>query len=125
MELSVFHPYFQITAGNASEYKGLKCKAEYEQDKFCKMQMIISTDDYNALIKAYRKSIADLNGQSTKLLIGTGATVAVAAATGGLTLVFAPEIAIALAGESVAGLYGVALTSASLALIGGGSLVAE
>lgn len=113
-----------MTAEEASKYKGLKCKAEYEQDKFCKMQMIISTDDYNALIKAYRKSIADLNGQNTKLLIGTGATVAVAAATGGLALVFAPEIAIALAGESVAGLNGAALTSASLALIGCGSLAA-
>lgn len=124
LELSVFRPYFQMTAEDAAEYKGLKCKAEYEQDKFCKMQMIISTEDYNALIKAYRKSITDLNGQNTKRLIGTGATVAVAAATGGLALAFAPEIAIVLAGESVAGLYGAALTSASLALVGGGSLAA-
>ena len=37
---------------------------------------------------------------------------------------FAPQIAVALAGEAVAGLYGAALTNASLALLGGGSLAA-
>ena len=44
--------------------------------------------------------------------------------TGGLGWIFAPQIAIALAGESVAGLSGAALTSASLAFVGGGSLAA-
>ena len=37
---------------------------------------------------------------------------------------FAPQIAVILAGETVAGLSGAALTSASLAAIGGGSLAA-
>ena len=48
--------------------------------------------------------------------------VAITIASGGLAWAFAPQIAVMLAGSSVAGLYGVALTNASLALRGGGSL---
>ncbi|MCC8077646.1 MAG: hypothetical protein LIO60_04765 [Oscillospiraceae bacterium] len=124
LELSVFRPYYSISDSDAKEYKGLKCKASYEQDRFCKMQMIISSEDYKALVRAYQKAVADLNGQSQKMLLGAGATVVVAAATGGLAFAFAPEIAVVLAGQSFAGLYGAALTSASLAAIGGGALTA-
>ncbi len=124
LELSVFRPYYSISDSDAKEYKGLKCKANYEQDRFCKMQMIISSEDYKALVRAYQKAVADLNGQSQKMLLGAGATVVVAAAAGGLAFAFAPEIAVVLAGQSFAGLYGAALTSASLAAIGGGALTA-
>lgn len=44
-------------------------------------------------------------------------------ATGGLAFVFAPGIATLIAGEAVVGLHGAALTSASLAFVGGGVLL--
>ena len=44
------------------------------------------------------------------------------AITGGLALTFAPGIAAMIAGEAVVGLHGAALTSASLAFVGGGAL---
>ncbi|MCR5656503.1 MAG: hypothetical protein K6G06_03475 [Butyrivibrio sp.] len=52
------------------------------------------------------------------------ATVGATALTGGLALAFAPEIAVVLAGETVAGLYGAAATNAALAAVGGGALAA-
>lgn len=122
LELSVFHPYYPISNEDAAEYKKLKCKADYDQDKFCKMQMIISAADYKALTKEYQKSVSELSGKNAKVFIGAGATAAVAVVTGGVALAFAPEIAVVLAGQSFAGLYGAALTSASLAAIGGGLL---
>ncbi len=124
LELSVFQPYFRLSADDKNEYKNIQCKADYITAKFCKMQMIISDDDYSALNKAYQKSVAELTGQNIKMLAGTGATVAVTAVTGGLALTFAPQIAVALVGGSVAGLHGAALTSASLAMIGGGAIAA-
>ncbi len=122
LELSVFHPYYPIQNEDIQEYKKLKCKADYDLEKFCKMQMIISTADYKALTRAYQKSASELSGKNTKAFVGVGATVAIATVTGGVALAFAPEIAVALAGQSFVGLYGAALTSASLAAIGGGSL---
>ncbi len=59
-----------------------------------------------------------------RLATKIGFAAAVSAATGGLALAFAPSIAVALAGEAVVGLHGAALTSASLAFVGGGSLAA-
>ena len=41
-----------------------------------------------------------------------------------MAFAFAPQIAIAIAGEAVVGLHGAALTSASLAFVGGGALAA-
>ena len=74
-------------------------------------------------IKKYKLSNV-LQNKTKKLIIGASATTTITLITGGLGWIFAPQIAIALAGESVAGLSGAALTSASLAFVGGGSLAA-
>ena len=58
---------------------------------------------------------------SKRAAVGTGV---VATAMGGIAWFAAPLIAPFLAGEAVAGLSGAALTSASLAWVGGGSLAA-
>ncbi len=57
-------------------------------------------------------------------IIAAGVVTITAVATGGLAFAFAPGIATLIAGEAVVGLHGAALTSASLAFVGGGSLAA-
>lgn len=122
MELALFHPYFALADESTKKYKSLKYKADFDKEVFCKKQDVISEGTYKAILKEYKKEISALQNQMQKLAIGASATVAVTVATGGLAWVFAPQIAVMLAGSSVAGLYGAALTNASLALIGGGSL---
>ena len=52
------------------------------------------------------------------------AVAGTAVVAGGAAFAFAPAIAVALAGGAFPGLYGAALTNASLAFFGGGSLAA-
>ena len=122
MELALFQPYFTLQNEDAKKYKELKYQANFEKEVFCVKQDMISVQDYNSLMKAYKSAIADLQNQKQKVAIGLVATLALGVATAGAAAAFAPQIAVALAGSSVAGLSGAALTSASLALIGGGSL---
>lgn len=122
MELALFRPYFTLGDESVKKYKGLKYKADFDKEVFCVEQDIISADVYRSIVKEYKKAISVLQNQTQKLAIGASATVAVTVATGGLAWAFAPQIAVMLAGSSVTGLYGAALTNASLALIGGGSL---
>lgn len=122
LELALFRPYFTLTDKSAKKYRELKYKADFDKEVFCVKQDIISVDVYKSIVKRYKKAISSLQNQMQKMAIGASATVAITIASGGLAWAFAPQIAVMLAGSSVAGLYGVALTNASLALIGGGSL---
>ena len=58
--------------------------------------------------------------ENTIIVAGVAGVAAVL--TGGLAYAFAPGIAALIAGDAVVGLHGAALTSASLAFVGGGSL---
>lgn len=122
MELATFRPYFPLGDESVKKYKGLKYKADFDKEVFCVEQNLISPDAYKSILKEYKRAISALQNQTQKLAIGASATVAVTVATGGLAWAFAPQIAVMLAGSSFVGLYGAALTNASLALIGGGSL---
>lgn len=64
--------------------------------------------------KTVSKEASSIKGVKAVALAGCAGFVVVAAATGGAAYVFAPAIAPILAGSSVAGLSGAALTSASL-----------
>ena len=84
---------------------------DYEDDEY---------DEY----EEYEKYEGIVSGKTRNVILGISGTVVAALATGGLAYAFAPQIAIALAGEAVAGLYGAALTNACLAMLGGGALAA-
>ena len=122
LELSRFTPYYQLGPGENKSYKKLKVKTDYLDDVFCKGQNYIGNTDVKAIQKEYTYAIGTITGNRKKVAAAAVATLAVTTATAGGALFFAPEIAALIAGDAVAGLSGAALTSASLAFVGGGSL---
>ena len=122
LELSQFKPYFQLGEERDKSLKKLKMKADYLSDVFCKGQDYIAEKDVKSIRKAYSSAAGTVTGSRKRTAAAAAATVAATAATAGGALAFAPQIAVLIAGNAVAGLSGAALTSASLAFIGGGSL---
>lgn len=122
MELSLFIPYYPIKSKEEKWNKVIKYKSNFEEEEFCKCQMIISYEDYKAILKEYNKNIGKLDNKTKKIITGAGITAVLGIATGGVIYYFSPQIAVLIAGSSFANLSGAALTNASLAFIGGGSL---
>jgi hypothetical protein len=122
MELFLFDPYQPLNTKYDKELKGLKNKSDYEKDIFCKLQTSIDEKELRSMEKMYHKYENILNNNTQKVVVGVAAVGVVTLATGGFALTFAPQIAALLAGQAVVGLSGAALTSASLAFVGGGSL---
>lgn len=122
LELSMFTPYHQLGTENDRAFKKLKIETDYLSDVFCKGQDRINEKDIKAIKRAYTNAVGTITGKRKKVAVATAATFAATAATAGGALALAPEIAILIAGDAVAGLSGAALTSASLAFVGGGSL---
>ena len=123
-ELALFKPYQALGTPEDIEYKKLKAASNYLKEEFVRRQTVTTQDKVDNIIKSYAKYTGYVSGRTQNTIIGTGVAVIAAAATGGLALTFAPGIAAAIAGEAVVGLHGAALTSASLAFVGGGSLAA-
>jgi hypothetical protein len=94
------------------------------QDVYTIKQHIVDIDTLNSMIKCYNKNIKHLTGKTEKAVLGLIITTVITVATGGIAGIFAPSIAVMLAGGGMAGLYGQALVNASLAFIGGGALAA-
>ncbi len=124
LELSLFTPYHQLEGEKGKSFKKLKVEADYLSDVFCKSQNCISEKDVKAIRKAYSNAVGTVTGNRKRVAVAAAATLAATAATAGGALIFAPQIAVLIAGNAVAGLSGAALTSASLAFVGGGSLAA-
>lgn len=121
LECALFKPYSKFSKNDKNIWKGLKVKSDYLCDVFCKKQHKVSNDDIKIYRSTYKKNLSKLDKNFEKAII-TATTIAIASlATGGAASVLAPEIAVAIVGESFL-LSGAALTNASLALIGGGSL---
>lgn len=121
VELSMFKPYFKL------EEKDKKLKlsyTEYVEEVFCNAQNYISYKEIQKIQKSYKDYCNYLENNTLKAVGVAGGAIAVAAATGGLALVFAPQIAVAIFGGAFPTLHGAALVSASLAAAGGGSLAA-
>ena len=121
VELSMFKPYFKL------EEKDKKLKlsyTKYVEEVFCKSQQYISYKEIQKIQKSYKDYYTYLENNTLKAIGVAGGAIAVAAATGGLALVFAPQIAVAIFGGAFPTLHGAALVSASLAAAGGGSLAA-
>lgn len=123
-ELSLFKPYVSLGTEKDKDYKKLKMESDYVRDQFIRRQTVVSQDEVDEIMASYHKYVGYVSGSTQKKIIGVGAAAVAAVATGGVALTFAPSIAVAVAGEAVAGLHGIALTGASLAYIGGGALAA-
>lgn len=120
VELSMFKPYFKL------EEKSKKLKlsyTKYVEEVFCNAQNYISYKEIQKIQKSYKDYYNYLENNTLKVVGVAGGAIAVAAATGGLAFVFAPQIAV-LFGGAFPTLHGAALVSASLAAAGGGSLAA-
>lgn len=123
MELIVFKPYYPLGSEYDSEFKKLKRdKYNYIDDQFARRQTIVSQGEIDAIREAYNKYKGFVSGNTQNKLIAAGVAVVAAVASGGLAFAFAPGIATLIAGEAVVGLHGAALTSASLAYVGFGSI---
>ena len=110
MELSMFKPYFKI------EEKGKKLKlsyTKYVEEVFCKLQQYISYKEIQKIQKSYKDYYNYLENNTLKAVGVASGAIAVAAATGGLAFVFAPQIAVAIFGGAFPTLHGAALVSAS------------
>lgn len=124
VELSMFKPYFKL------EEKSKKMKlsyTKYVEEVFCNAQNYISYKEIQKIQKIqkrYKDYYNYLENNTLKAVGVAGGAIAVAAATGGLAFVFAPQIAVAIFGGAFPTLHGAALVSASLAAAGGGSLAA-
>lgn len=124
LELVLFQAYYSLADSDKDLFKGLKYSNKYLYEVFVKGQKLIEKSMVDAIAKTYKNYVSKLKDTGKKTAIGVAATVGVTAVTGGLALAFAPEIAVVLAGEAVAGLSGAAATNAALAAVGGGSLAA-
>lgn len=121
VELSMFKPYFKL------EEKSKKMKlsyTKYVEEVFCNAKNYISYKEIQKIQKRYKDYYNYLENNTLKAVGVAGGAIAVAAATGGLAFVFAPQIAVAIFGGAFPTLHGAALVSASLAAAGGGSLAA-
>lgn len=124
LEISLFVPYFPLKADD-NTYKKLKyTNKKYVDDVFCTNQDMISTENLKNLRKTYKKYYDALEHKQEKTTAGAVGAVVVAAGAAVAAYTFAPVIAVALAGHMFTGIYGAALTNASLALFGGGALAA-
>ena len=125
-ETTIFNPYFALDNNKESKklWKKIKLESKYMQDVYTIKQHIVDIDTLNSMIKCYNKNIKHLTGKTEKAVWGFIITTVITVATGGIAGIFAPSIAVMLAGGGMAGLYGQALVNASLAFIGGGALAA-
>ena len=122
MEFALFEAYYPLGTKNDSVYSKLKYDKKHSTDSFLSRQHYVLGEEWKNIQSQYKKHYGIISGNTKKVLIGASVSTAVIFATGGLASVFAPEIAVAIAGGSFVGLHGIALTNASLALIGGGAL---
>lgn len=124
LEADLEEPYSPLGSANDKAYKGLKLDSDYMIDVFVASQTAITKDDMEDMRKAYKKAKSDINASASKNVLKVAGTIVIVGVAAGAAFLFAPIIAPLIAGEAVAGLSGAALTSASLAFVGGGALAA-
>lgn len=125
MEASLFRPYYPIFGDDKDkDIKKLQNKSKYLNNRFIELQNKVKKEDIEAFTKIHKKAGATITGTKRNIVISAVGTTAVVLVSGGLAFTFAPAIATAIIGEGAAGLSGAALTSYSLAAVGGGSLAA-
>ena len=124
LNLLSFRPYAPL--GNALDKEFIKLK--FNSKLIYEGHYGLSHNELRDMNKDFMRYKKILSGETALKAVGAVGIVAAGAVGAGLAFVFAPVIAPviagAVAGEAVAGLGGAALTSASLATLGGGSLAA-
>ncbi len=123
-ELALFKPYFTLGCEEDDDFRKLKVEYDYVSEQFIRRQTIVNQRELENIQNTYKKYTDYLSGKVTKTITAIAGGAAITALTGGLAFAYAPAIAAMIAGEAVIGLHGAALTSASLAIVGGGSLAA-
>lgn len=125
IECELFIPYFPL--GNKEEDKNFK-KIKYTQknftEEFVNAHGVVTGEYIQRISKQYKKIVDKLDKKTMKLAMAVISTAAITALTFGVATYLAPAIAVALVGESFAGLSGIALTNACLAMLGGGAITA-
>lgn len=124
LELAMFNPYEPLGSIEDKQFVKLKKDKDYVSDVFVRRQTIVDEKFITELRKKYDRYTGIVSGSTLAVAAGGAVMVGVAALGGGLALVNASAIAVALAGNSFAGLHGAALVNACLAFFGGGSLAA-
>ncbi|WEV47057.1 hypothetical protein OZX62_01820 [Bifidobacterium sp. ESL0690] len=140
LEAALFTPYADLgvhtnnkkrsSAGNRHDRHNGKLSFDntYLDDIWCVKCPVMHEQECSRLKKTFEKYKNIVSGSNKHKAIEVAGTVALISIGGGAALIFAPVIAPAVAaytaGSAVAGLSGAALTSASLAALGGGSLAA-
>ena len=146
LEAMLFEPYYPLSTeidkkGNkvpSKKYKELympvvgsnKPFVGFNRSEGDKYLDSLFTEDYykkgyiSRLRKCHNRVLRELNEVLKSVIKGTAITAAVAVPTIILAGAFAPSIAVALVGSNFPGLSGAALTSACLALLGGGPIIA-
>lgn len=124
LEADLEEPYSPLGSDNDKAYKGLKLDSDYMSDVFTASQSVVTKENLEDMRKAYKKAKSDINASASKNVLKVAGTIVIVGVAAGAAFLFAPIIAPLIAGEAVAGLSGAALTSASLAFVGGGALAA-
>lgn len=122
LETYVFEPYYPLDTSNK------KSKLKYNSKNSWLEEFIVSNfmskELYSEMKKTYKKSFRKITKKKNFYINTALAGIGLALLFSGLGAVFAPQIAVALFGSQFSGLYGVALTNAVLAYIGGGAIAA-
>ena len=125
LEVVLFVPYYPLNV-EKEEIKKFK-KVNYKKSEWLDFivysQKHSDSDLLKRYKKTYKKSISRMKGTKEKIIISLLVTSLITALTAGTATFFAPAIAASLFGSEFTGLYGVALTNATLAYIGGGAIV--
>lgn len=124
LELLAFEPYVPLGSENDKKYSKLKYSDKYIDDVFVRRQTVVSQEEVEKIRKKLDTYNGIISGSTQRIFAGVGAVLVVTALTAGAAYAFAPIIAPIIAGGAVEGLSGAALTSASLAFVGGGSIAA-
>lgn len=124
LELALFEPYTQISEDEYKDFRKLKRSYDYALEQYALKQTIVSADDIAMFRKDFAKNEGIVNGNSIRKTVRLTAVAGTAVVAGSAAFAFAPAIAVALVGGAFPGLYGAALTNASLAFFGGGALAA-
>lgn len=137
LEATLFEPYYPLGVeidkkGNkitSKKYKELqklnfaynKIKGDRYLDSIA-YEFALPSDFIKRVRNSHNMYISKLNNKLKKTLLNVSLTGFVTISSIALTAIFAPQIAVFLVGSSFSTLSGAALTSASLAYIGGGAI---
>lgn len=127
LESTLFVPYTPLERNKEDDkqFKKLKYKEQTDVLKELVHTSAIMDDVFiDRFKKTYSKSISKLKGKKTKIALAVVSALAIAAITAASAGVLSGPIAVALFGPQFVGLSGAALTSACLALAGGGAIAA-